>query len=115
MTEFLYLFRLTPQALQTEASPEELQARVSQWSAWFERLATAGHILSPGHRVMPSGAIVRDREGATAPVPSSDGTDVVSGYTVICARDLLHAQELTRDCPIFEQGGVVEVRPVRQS
>ena len=35
------------------------------------------------------------------------------GYLLVIARDLAHAAELSRGCPIFEYGGTVEVRPTR--
>jgi hypothetical protein len=38
--------------------------------------------------------------------------DLVGGYTLIEAKDLGQAVELSVGCPIFEAGGLVEVRPV---
>ena len=40
--------------------------------------------------------------------------DMVGGYTLIEAKDIAHATELSMGCPIFEHGGQVEVRPVQQ-
>ena len=37
--------------------------------------------------------------------------DVVGGYTIVEAKDIAHAIELSMGCPIFECGGLVEVRP----
>jgi hypothetical protein len=36
----------------------------------------------------------------------------VGGYSVVIAKDLMHATELSQGCPIFDNGGFVEVRPV---
>ena len=45
--------------------------------------------------------------------PFAEAKDVVGGYTLIEARDLDQAAELSKGCPIFEvDGGAVEVRPV---
>jgi two-component system chemotaxis response regulator CheB len=35
------------------------------------------------------------------------------GYTLVQAKDLAQAADLTSGCPIFEMGGFVEVRPIR--
>ena len=39
---------------------------------------------------------------------------MVGGYTLIEARDLAHAAELAKGCPILEVGGSVEVRPIQK-
>jgi hypothetical protein len=44
--------------------------------------------------------------------PFAEAKDVVGGYTLVEARDLEHAVELSKGCPIFEREGAVEVRPV---
>ena len=44
--------------------------------------------------------------------PFAEAKDVVGGYTVILAKDLNEAAELSKGCPILEFDGQVEVRPV---
>jgi hypothetical protein len=46
--------------------------------------------------------------------PFTETKDVVGGYTLIEARDLAEAVDLSKGCPIFEVDGAVEVRPVMQ-
>jgi hypothetical protein len=36
----------------------------------------------------------------------------VGGYTLVSAKDLDEAAELSKGCPIFDRGGLVEVRPI---
>jgi len=38
----------------------------------------------------------------------------VGGYSLIEARDLAQAAELSKGCPILERDGSVEVRPIMQ-
>jgi hypothetical protein len=38
----------------------------------------------------------------------------VGGYFLIRAKDLNEAVELSRDCPIFANGGEIEVRPIQK-
>ena len=38
--------------------------------------------------------------------------DLVGGFSMVEAKDIAHAVELSLGCPIFETGGAVEVRPV---
>jgi len=39
---------------------------------------------------------------------------VIGGYSVVEAKDLDHAAELAKGCPILEVGGSVEVRPIQR-
>jgi len=38
----------------------------------------------------------------------------VGGYLVVSAKDLEHATELAKGCPIFKNDGTVEVRPIQK-
>src|SRR5262247_2588679 len=51
-------------------------------------------------------------EGARRDGPYAEAKDIVGGYTLIEARDLGQAVELSKGCPILEADGTVEVRPV---
>ena len=47
--------------------------------------------------------------------PYAESKDIIGGYTLVEARDLAEAVELSKGCPILEGGGLVEVRPVLQT
>ena len=51
----------------------------------------------------------------TSASPEQMQKDVVGGYMVIEAKDLAHAAELSKGCPILEVEGSVEVRPIQRS
>ena len=80
-----------------------------------EELVKAGVMLA-GDGLHPSnkGKRVRFAAGKKTVVdgPFAETKDVVGGYTLIEARDLEQAVELSKGCPIFEVDGAVEVRPV---
>jgi hypothetical protein len=44
--------------------------------------------------------------------PFAEAKDLVGGYSVVLAKDLSGAAELTAGCPILDIGGFVEVRPI---
>ena len=44
--------------------------------------------------------------------PYAEAKDVVGGFSVIEAKDLAQAAEISKGCPILEVGGSVEVRPL---
>jgi hypothetical protein len=110
MSEFTFLFR----GRQTFESPEQGQKHVQQWVAWFKELGAQGHIKDPGHPLQSSGKVVRGKQRLVTDGPYPETKDVVGGYIIVEARDLVHAAELSKGCPILDVGGCVEVRPVQK-
>ncbi|HEV2199704.1 MAG TPA: YciI family protein [Bryobacteraceae bacterium] len=110
MSEFTYLFR----GSNTPASPEQMQKTMEKWVAWFKELGANGHIKDPGHPLEGTGKVVAGKQKIVNDGPFAEAKDVVGGYTLIEAKDLQHAAELAKGCPILEVGGSVEVRPIRK-
>ena len=57
--------------------------------------------------------MVKGKQKTVTDGPFAEAKDVVGGFTLIQARDLEQAVELSKACPILEGGGSVEVRPVQ--
>ncbi len=109
MSEFTYLFR----GRDTTASPEQMQKTMEKWVAWFKDLGAKGHLKEPGHPLEHTGKVVTGKQMIVNDGPFAEAKDVVGGYIVVEAKDLLHAVELSKGCPILEAGGSVEVRPIQ--
>jgi hypothetical protein len=109
MSEFLYLFRGGAPV----GSPEQIQQHMQKWVGWIKELTQSGHIKSPGNPLDRTGKVVK---GTKAQKTVTDGPyaekDLVGGYVLVEAKDIAHAVELSSACPIFETGGLVEVRPI---
>jgi len=60
----------------------------------------------------PAGKVVKGRHKTITDGPYAETKDIVAGFTLVEARDLDQAVELSKGCPIFETDGAVEVRPV---
>ena len=108
MSEFVYLYR----GGETNRSPERMQQTMQKWMAWFKELGEKGHIKEPGHPLERAGKLVKGKQKTITDGPFAEAKDVVGGYTLIEARDLDQAVELSKGCPIFDVEGAVEVRPV---
>jgi hypothetical protein len=111
MNEYVYLYR---GGERPSGSPEQLQQQMQKWMAWMKELGEKGHIKDPGHPLEQNGKLVKAKHAVTDG-PFAEAKDVIGGYTLVQARDLAHAAELTSGCPIFETGGSVEVRPIMKS
>jgi hypothetical protein len=108
MSEFVYLYRGDKRPV----GPENTQKVMQKWMTWMKELGDKGHLKDPGHPLEQSGAVVNGKQKPVTDGPFAEAKDMVGGFTLIDAKDLNQAIELTRGCPIFDQGGVVEVRPI---
>jgi hypothetical protein len=108
MSEFLFLYR----GGERPASPELMQKQMQKWVAWMKELGDKGHMKDPGHPLERTGKVVRGKPKTVTDGPYTETKDLVGGYTLVEARDLGHAVELSSGCPIFDVGGLVEVRPI---
>src|SRR6516165_5365797 len=108
MSEFVFLYR----GGESGRSPERAQQTMQKWMAWLKELGAKGHIKDQGQPLERSGKLVKGKQKTVTDEPFAEAKDVVGGYTLIAARDLAQAVELSKGCPIFEVDGAVEVRPV---
>jgi len=110
MSEFIFLYR--GGANRDERSPAEMQEVMQRWMTWMKELDGQGVLKDPGQPLERAGKVVAGAKKAVTDGPYAETKDLVGGYSLVEARDLEHAAELTRGCPIFDVGGAVEVRPV---
>lgn len=109
MSDFAFLYR----GRDTNASPEQMQKTMEKWRAWFKQLGEQGHLKDIGHPLENSGKVVTGKQKSVTDGPFAEAKDVVGGFTLVQARDLGQATDLSKGCPILEVGGSVEVRPIQ--
>ena len=89
MPSYVFTYR------QPKDQPLNMEA-ADEWFKWFDEIGE--HITVPG----PAVSTARQ-------LGNVDGSQRVSGFTVISARDLDHAAELAQGCPAIRQGFGLEV------
>jgi hypothetical protein len=109
MSNFIYIFRggQTP-----DASPERMQAQMQKWMNWIQRLKEQGTYVT-GEPLQPEGKVVSSAKKIITDGPFAEGKEVVAGFFIIRAENLVQATEISKDCPVFENGGSVEIRAIR--
>ncbi len=107
MADFMYLFR----GGEETGSPEQMQQHMQKWRTWIQELGNQGHFKA-GEPLERTGKVVRGQGKVVTDGPFAEAKDLVGGFLLVTARDLEEAVELSKGCPIFENGGLVEVRPV---
>jgi hypothetical protein len=105
MSEFLFLYRSEEGARKPESSEESMQ----RWVSWIMSIGERGHLKERGLPLETGGKVVG--QSVVTDGPYAETKDLVCGFTIVEAKDLEEAVELTKGCPIFDVGGLVEVRP----
>jgi hypothetical protein len=109
MEKFMYLFR---GGMSADVSPEALQANMQKWFQWMQTLTQNGTMVA-GEPLMSSGKQINGTAKVVTDGPFIEAKEMVGGYLIVNAKDLDHAVEISKGCPIFETDGKLEVRPIR--
>jgi hypothetical protein len=107
MSNFMFVFR----GRETPTSPEAMQKQMQKWMTWIQQLRDQGKYIA-GDPLQGGGKVLTSRKTITDG-PFAEGKEVVGGYFMIRAETLDEAAEMAKDCPIFENGGSVEVRAIQ--
>ena len=111
MKDYLLLIR-GGDARMEDLSEEDRGKHMQEWGAYMGKLTESGN-LSGGLPLSTEGRLLT-KEGVTNDLVSSTAGEVVGGYLLLKANDYNHAVELSKDCPVFEHDGNVEIREAMQ-
>ncbi len=113
MAQFIYIYRNTPEERQANmGTPEKAQQSMTRWMAWMRELESKGHLANAGQPLDVGGKVVRGPGKNVTDGPFIEAKDVIGGYTIIEAKDLAEAAELSKGCPAIDGKGSVEIRAV---
>jgi hypothetical protein len=107
MSDYLFLYR----GGDSSGSPEDMQKVMQKWISWMQDLAAKGVLKNRGEPLEATGKVVREKTIVTDG-PFAESKDIVGGFSIVTADNLDQAAALAAGCPIFDVGGLVEVRPV---
>jgi len=109
MSKFIYLFR---GGMDPQASPERMQAEMKKWMDWINRLKQQGKYVA-GEPLQSGGKVVSSAKKIITDGPFAEGKEIVGGFFIVQAENLDEATAMSKDCPSFEAGGSVEIRPIQ--
>ena len=108
MKEFMYIFRGGAAA----NSPEAMQQSMQKWMKWMQELTAQGKLVG-GQPLESGGMTITGSKMVRTDGPFAEGKELVGGYLIVKAADLNEAVLLSKDCPVYENEGSVEVRPIQ--
>ena len=100
-------------AFYANISPEAWPAVVDAHGTFVKQVSERGGSLAGGEALAPPTTATTIKGGGTVTDgPFVNTKEAINGYYVVEARDLDHAVEIAKLCPVPAPGGGVEVRPV---
>lgn len=96
-------------AQDSNAAMENMKA----WGQWMQGLTEKG-ILAGGDPLQPSGKQVSGKNKTVTDGPYVEAKELVGGILIINAKDINEAVEISKGCPIFNEDGKLEIRPIQK-
>jgi hypothetical protein len=88
---------------------------MTRFGEWMAQMQNRGQLKGAG-RLEDDGRRLFRRQGqVVVDGPYVEAKEIVGGYFLIVAPDLAQALEIGKLCPILDNDGTVEVRPLQQS
>ena len=93
-----------------DMTPEQKKTTMNNWMAWMGDLKKRKQ-LTLGHPLEDGGKVLSGAKGTNVKVFNGD-KDAIGGFLLIKAKSLADATKIAKGCPIFNNGGTVELRLV---
>jgi hypothetical protein len=93
-------------------TPEQRKTTMNNWMRWMKGLKQRKQLTS-GQPLQDGGKVLSGRKGAKVAV-YRDTRDSIGGYLLIKAKGLGEATKIAKGCPIFNNGGTVELRAIHE-
>lgn len=110
MKDFALLFR-RPNLDNSNISPTEMEALIKRWQDWIGGMAAQGRVDSKPLRLTQDGKVLK-AGGVITDGPFVEIKERLGGLIMIKAENLEEATTLAHGCPVLDEGGSVEIRPI---
>jgi hypothetical protein len=112
MEKFMLIFRGGNTHISTASSQAAMDV-IQTWDNWMHGLAEKG-VLAGGDALQVSGKHVKGFKKVVSDGLYADGNEMFGGYLIVNANDIDDAVEISKGCPILNEDGSVEVRPIQK-
>lgn len=110
MKEFMLLFR-QPSFDFSNLSKEEFQKLAKKWNDWTEGIKAQGKFVNDGVRLSMEGKVLKPG-GVVTDGPFVEIRERLGSFIIVKAESLEDATTLAHGCPVLDNNGSVEIRPL---
>lgn len=107
MKQYMMIFRMTPD-FSTQPTEAELEQMHQSWGKFIGNIAIQEKLVG-SHQLGYEGSIINADGSEQQGLHLSEG-ETLSGLMIVKAQNLNEATQMSKDCPILQAGGNVEVR-----
>lgn len=100
MQEFMFIYRGGDNKWLENASEQEKAAVMAKWGAWMGALEKKGQLVTGGSPLIPGGKKLTS-DGVVTDISASEFKELVTGYSIVKAKDYGEAVAIAKECPIF--------------
>lgn len=113
MAEYVLLLHEDPSGF-AELAPKEIEAVISEYVSWRERLGSEGRLVGGTKLKDEGGRWLSQQNGELRVVdgPFSEAKEIIGGFFTIQASDYAEAVQIGLGCPHIKYGGRIELREV---
>lgn len=111
MPQFAILMYETNDAWHRKPKAEQ-DALMERYMAWIKGLRASGAFKDGSPMGRGGTVLTREAGGGVHATAIDVNAESLTGYFIIEANDLAHAEALARECPAIGHGETVHVRPV---
>ena len=98
----------------TQLSPEQMQAKMTEVYAWIEGLTKRG-IMSAAQPLTAEGKMISGVDGTiVSDGIAAESKEAVGGFFIVNVATMDEAVSIARTCPMFKYGGQLEVRGIAE-
>jgi hypothetical protein len=111
--KFIFVFRGGDTHPETANDSKEDKEYIQSWITWMQGLGQKG-ILVGAENLQRTGKQVNGKSKVVTDGPFIHAKEMVNGYIIVNSKDINEAVEISKGCPIFQENGKVEVRPIQK-
>lgn len=112
MPKFMFVYRSSAKvhSQEMEMAPEQMQKIMEAWNAWMGKGFEDGWMVDGGDALQLEGKVVNESK-VVSDGPFAESKEIVGGYSIIQAKDMDAAAEISKSCPALSSpGGTIEIR-----
>ena len=112
MAQFLLLIK-GGYEISNNWTPEEQQAAIQRYREWANSLMERNRLVDAAKLADKDGKrLVKRDNQIIVDAPLIETKEIIGGFYIVDADSLTMALELAKECPIFDEDGIIEIRHI---
>jgi len=112
MSHYILLLRGGNEPYQ-DMSAEEIEAAIQRYRDWANQLRSENKLVDAIKLDSNGKTLVKKEQSIQVDGPFTETKETIGGYFTVIANSYTEAAGIAQQCPIFDEGGTVEIREIQ--